>query len=68
MRALARIGIVAGETGAAGLAGLLELLSGSESARQREALGVDERSRALIIVTEGATDPTSYQRIVREEA
>jgi diaminopropionate ammonia-lyase len=68
MRALARIGIVAGETGAAGLAGLLELLSGSESARQREALGVDARSRALIIVTEGATDPTSYQHIVREGA
>ncbi len=67
MRALARIGIVAGETGAAGLAALIELLTGSESARHRDVLGVDERSRALIIVTEGATDPGSYQRIVRQE-
>jgi len=67
MRALARIGIVAGETGAAGLAGLIELLTGSESARQREALGVNQHSCALIIVTEGATDPGSYRRIVREE-
>ena len=65
MRAFARIGIVAGETGAAGLAGLIELLTGSESARQRDVLGLDERSRALIIVTEGATDPESYQRVVR---
>ena len=64
MRALARIGIVAGETGAASLAGLLELLTGSENDRYREVLGITERSRALIIVTEGATDPESYQRII----
>ena len=65
MRALAGIGIVAGETGAAGLAGLIELLTGCESARHRDVLGLDERSRALIIVTEGATDPESYHRVVR---
>jgi len=55
---------VAGETGAASLAGLLELLTGSENDRYREVLGITERSRALIIVTEGATDPESYQRII----
>ena len=44
MRALARIGIVAGETGAAGLAGLIELLNGAENARHRLALGIDESS------------------------
>ncbi len=42
MRALARVGIVAGETGAAGLAGLIELLTGAESARHRDALGITE--------------------------
>jgi diaminopropionate ammonia-lyase len=68
MRALARIGIVAGETGAAGLAGLIELLAGSENTRHREVLGMDESSRALILVTEGATDPESYQGIVRPVA
>ena len=64
MRALARAGIVAGETGAAGLAGLFELLIGAESARHREALRIDENTRALVIVTEGATDPGAYRRVV----
>ncbi len=36
MRALARAGIVAGETGAAGLAGLIELLTGPENKKRRE--------------------------------
>jgi diaminopropionate ammonia-lyase len=67
MRALARVGIVAGETGAASLAGLIELLTGPENAQQRGALGTNERSRALVLVTEGATDPASYRQIVGEE-
>jgi diaminopropionate ammonia-lyase len=64
MRALARLGVVAGETGAAGLAGLIELLTGPENAQRRAELGLNQNSRALIIVTEGATDPESYARIV----
>ncbi len=64
MRALAGVGVVAGETGAASLAGLIELLTGPESAQHRATLGIDASSRALILVTEGATDPESYQRIV----
>ena len=64
MRALARIGIVAGETGAAGLAGLIDLLTGDAEIQHRKALGIDENSRALILVTEGATDPVSYRQIV----
>jgi diaminopropionate ammonia-lyase len=65
MRALARTGIVAGETGAAGLAGLIELLTCGAAAQLREALGMGENSRALVLVTEGATDPVSYGQIVR---
>ena len=68
MRALARIGIVAGETGAAGLAGMIESLTGDAGAQHREALGMDENSRALVLVTEGATDPVSYRQIVSEGA
>ena len=64
MHALARAGVVAGETGAAGLAGLFELLTAAESARHREALEIGDHTRALVIVTEGATDPESYRRIV----
>jgi len=64
MRALARAGIVAGETGAAGLAGLIELLKDVDNAEHRTALGINDSTRALFIVTEGATDPQSYRNIV----
>jgi diaminopropionate ammonia-lyase len=53
--------IVAGESGAAGLAGYLSL------ARDRDAcarLGIGPESRILVINTETATDPTSYEAIV----
>jgi diaminopropionate ammonia-lyase len=60
VRALAAEGVVAGETGAAGAAGLLELaaLGQLASAAGREA------PRVLLVSTEGATDPASWQRIV----
>ena len=60
MRELAAVGIVAGETGAAGLAGL-DALCGAPSARN----GIDLRgARVLLLGTEGATDPVAYERIV----
>ncbi|MEO8440723.1 MAG: diaminopropionate ammonia-lyase [Spartobacteria bacterium] len=67
MRALAREGIVAGETGAASLAGLIELLTNPEMAPHSAALEIDQDSRALVIITEGATDPRSYREIVSGE-
>jgi diaminopropionate ammonia-lyase len=66
MRALAREGIVAGETGGSGLAGLLELLRGPEAGARRVELGIGDETRVLVIVTEGATDPGAYARIVGE--
>jgi diaminopropionate ammonia-lyase len=60
MRALARSGIVAGETGAAALAGLEALLERPD----RKDLGLDRDATVLLLVTEGATDPASYRRIV----
>ena len=65
MRALARLGIVAGETGGSGLAGCLELLTGPDNARHRKQLGISETTRLLLFITEGATDPESYAAIVR---
>ncbi|MGW1681992.1 diaminopropionate ammonia-lyase [Saccharopolyspora sp. NPDC002376] len=63
MRSLAGAGVVAGETGAAGLAGLRELCVGAASScREELELGLD--SSVLIISTEGATDPEAYARIV----
>ncbi|WP_102127476.1 diaminopropionate ammonia-lyase [Deinococcus planocerae] len=64
MRLLARDGIVSGESGAAGLAGLLAVLTGPDTIAHREALRVDEGSRVLVLSTEGATDPRGYARIV----
>ncbi len=58
MRLLARDGIVSGESGAAGLAGLLD---------RREQLGLDATSTVLTISTEGATDPVGYAAIVGRE-
>jgi diaminopropionate ammonia-lyase len=53
--------IVAGESGGAGLAGLLRA---SAVGAVRDALGLDELSTVLLFNTEGATDPDSYSRIV----
>ena len=60
MRLLAGEGLVAGETGAAGLAGLLEVLGGELADR----IGLGAGSTVLLLCTEGATDPTAYERIV----
>jgi diaminopropionate ammonia-lyase len=56
MRELATIGIVAGETGAAALAGL-----GAIAAAMPDRIS---GRRALVLCTEGATDPSAYRRIV----
>ncbi|WP_159712855.1 diaminopropionate ammonia-lyase [Geminicoccus flavidas] len=66
MRCLARPGgadqaVTAGESGAAGLAGLLRA---AEDGGMRAALGLDGQSRVLLFVTEGATDPARYRELV----
>jgi diaminopropionate ammonia-lyase len=60
---MAEAGLVSGETGAAGLAGLLELLA-DDGSPAGETLAVGSDTRVLIISTEGATDPEAYRRIV----
>ncbi len=64
MRTLAGCGIVSGETGAAALAGLLALLALPEATEIRNEVGLDRNATVLLLVTEGATDPESYHRIV----
>ncbi len=56
--------VVAGETGAAGLAGLLALLQAPELSVERERLGLGRGRRVLVVNTEGATDPAGYRRVV----
>jgi diaminopropionate ammonia-lyase len=57
MRVLAAAGVVSGESGAAGLAGLFAC---------RTALALAPHDRVLVVCTEGATDPAAYRRIVRD--
>ncbi len=61
MRDLAAAAVVAGETGAASLAGLKALLSSDDAG---VALPNRADSTILIVVTEGATDPAAYESIV----
>ena len=61
MRLLARQGIVAGESGVAGLAALL--LAAADPAA-RAALNLGPESRVLLFSTEGATDPALYKSLV----
>ena len=64
MRELAQAGVVSGETGAAGLAGLLALLTGPDHEAQRQLLGLTPKSRVIVISTEGATDPEAYKSVI----
>ncbi|MCU1274789.1 MAG: hypothetical protein JWO48_2220 [Bryobacterales bacterium] len=57
--------IISGETGAAGLAGLIALCREPEFAQSKEQLGLSSESSVLVISTEGDTDPENYRAIVR---
>ena len=64
MRKFASFGLVSGETGAAGLGGLLALLDDPSMGAVRASLGINYSTRILVICTEGATDPVAYEQIV----
>jgi len=64
MRRFATLGLVSGETGAAGIGGLLALLHDPTLSAARASLGIDNSTRILVICTEGATDPVAYEQIV----
>ena len=63
MRLLARDGIVAGETGAGGLAGMLRAVAEEAGTEVRRALDFGPDTRVLLLCTEGATDPDAYWRL-----
>lgn len=57
--------IVAGESGAAGLAGLIDVAGNTAS---RELIGLDNNARVLLINTEGATAPALYRQLIGRSA
>ena len=63
MRLAAESGVESGETGTAGLGGLLELLR-AEGPEAHRTLGLNEETRVLVFNCEGATDPDAYRRIL----
>jgi diaminopropionate ammonia-lyase len=65
MRDLAQIGVAAGESGVAGLAGLVALC---DDPACRAMLGLDSTARVLCLGTEGATDPDVFHQIVGRAA
>ena len=58
--------VVSGESGAAGLAGLMALCQEPELAASRAELGLGKDATVLLVSTEGDTDPVSYRKIVGE--
>ncbi len=64
MRLLAGDGIVSGESGSAGLAGIAALLRDGAARDALESLGLAPGSDIMLISTEGITDPVLYGRVV----
>ena len=56
--------IISGESGAAGLAALLALLTDPALLEARLQINVGPQSRILLLNTEGDTDPVNYKRLV----
>jgi len=56
--------LVSGESGAAGLAGLMALLNSQSLKAAHDRLELNRNSSVLIINTEGDTDPDNFSRII----
>jgi diaminopropionate ammonia-lyase len=68
MRELAGAGLAIGDCGAAPLAALRALVTEPACEALRDAIGLDERARVLLLATEGPTDPPAYARAIAEAA
>jgi diaminopropionate ammonia-lyase len=64
MRRASSVGIVAGPSGACGLASLAVVLRDPVFAPVRDTLGLTSTSRVLVVNTEGNTDPELYAKVV----
>jgi diaminopropionate ammonia-lyase len=66
MRELAAAGLEIGDCGAATVAALRALATEPACEELRKAAGVSAATRALLIATEGPTDPEAYERVLTE--
>ncbi len=60
--------LISGESGAAGLAGLLALMESDKMSSARKQLELGPRSSILLINTEGDTDPVNFKNVVTADA
>ena len=58
--------VTSGESGAAGLAGLLTLCRETDLQYAKQQLGISEETTVLLLNSEGATDPDNFARITDE--
>jgi diaminopropionate ammonia-lyase len=56
--------LTSGESGAAGIAGLLELMNNPVFEHLKHKIGINKNSRVLCFNTEGITDPENFRKIV----
>jgi diaminopropionate ammonia-lyase len=56
--------IISGESGAAGLAALLAICNDSKLLHAKNGVGIYSNSRILLLNTEGATDPQSFEELI----
>lgn len=66
MRAYHNEHVIAGESGAAGLAALLALAQDEQLNAVRHHIHLHKNTRILLINTEGDTDPINYQQIIQD--
>jgi len=59
--------VFAGESGAAGLAGLMALASDDSLKEAKKRIGLNKTSRVLVFNTEGVTDPESFDELIQQE-
>lgn len=57
--------VISGESGAAGMGGLLKLLREPDGSVVKKKLGIDKGLKVLLINTEGDTDRRSFRKIVK---
>ena len=63
-RRLAKLGIEAGEAGAASTAGLIALATQPACEELRDRIGFGDIRNVLVVNTEGVTDPERYRTVV----
>lgn len=58
--------IISGESGSVTIGSLHEIMTNSDFKNVAEQLGLNKKSRVLLINTEGDTDPENYQRVMHD--